>query len=460
VIKVDFTDELSTDQLTDLLTENDNTRYEDNLKYYDGKNPTIVNRRLPVVNAPNHKLPNSYARKIIKTVVRYMYKPGLITYNIEDESYDSEIRDILLANNADTKTSAMGRQASIQGVAYELHYWSGENNQVVPRFAKIPVSQMIAVYSYGIEPELRAAIRHYRKDDEGQFVEVYYTDRVDYFFFRDKGGDKRLEPLGSEPHEYDSVPLVVFENNEERIGDFEPVKALIDAYDVLMSDSMNEFDRFAWAYLILKNVNANDQDANEVKYRKIIELLDDGEAKFLQKEIPSDYIRFMSEWIRKEIHKQTHVPDFTDSTLGTEMTGAAIDRLFYDFEFIAADKEDRFRDGLKRRFELINTIIRKSRLNSTVVDANDIEIVMGRNKPQMINELGEAGQYYIGRVSDETWLKQFAPFVDNVQEELEEIAEQGNPFRMNNGNTGFSGERPADTTDNGAPGERSRPGAD
>ncbi len=446
--KVELTDgALTAEQIVEHVTTTDTARFENNQKYYEGKNPAIIERRLPVVNAPNHKLPNSYARKIIKTVVGYMYKPGLITYNIEDEAYADTLRDIFLVNNEDTKTSAMGRQASIQGAGYELHYWSATQGVPVPRFAKIPAAQMIPLYSYDIEPELLAAIRHYRKRSDGQHVEVYYADRVDYFFLADKGGERRLEPIGSEDHEYDAVPLVVFENNEERLGDFEPVKALIDAYDILMSDSMNEFDRFAWAYLILKNVSMSDQDSGEVKYRKIIELLDDGEAKFLQKEIPSDYIRFMSEWIRKEIHKQTHVPDFTDSTLGTEMTGAAIDRLFYDFEFIAADKEDRFRDALKRRIELINTILRKGRLRASVIDANDVEIMMGRNKPQMLSELGNTAQLYRGLVTDKTLLKQFAPFVDNAEQELEEMESQRSPYRSPiDVNEGSEPEPEADTT--------------
>ena len=436
-------DRLTEEKIAEFVTTHRVSRFLDNEKYYNGENPTIMKRVLPNVNAPNYKLPVSYARKIVRTVVGYMYKPGLITYNVEDEVYKAALDEIFLLNNENTKTSAMGRQSSIQGVGYELHYTAGG---AVPYFAKVPVANMIVVYDYAIEPDIIAAIRHYRANREGQEVEVYYSDRVDYFFLSDKSVNKKLVAEGSEPHEYEQVPVVVYENNEEQIGDFEPIKPLIDAYDVLLSDSMNEFDRFAWAYLILKNMTTTDQDAREVKYKKIIELFDDGDAKFLQKDIPSDYIQFMSEWIRKEIHKQSHVPDFTDTTLGTEMTGAAIDRLFYDFEFIAANKEDRFRDALKKRIELVNVIIRKGSLKSAAVEADDIEIIMDRNKPQMLKELGETAQFYSGLVSDETLIEQFAPFTDAETEE-ERKGNEEDPYRSEDGNEGYGEKQQEDNKD-------------
>jgi len=36
-----------------------------------------------------------------------------------------------------------------------------------------------------------------------------------------------------------------------KVGDFEPITDLIDGYDNLFSDAMNEFDKFANAYLRL-----------------------------------------------------------------------------------------------------------------------------------------------------------------------------------------------------------------
>lgn len=53
------------------------------------------------------------------------------------------------------------------------------------------------------------------------------------------------------------VPISVFYNNEDELGDFESVITLIDAYDSLEADSLNDFEYFVDAYLCLTGLNAD-----------------------------------------------------------------------------------------------------------------------------------------------------------------------------------------------------------
>ena len=91
--------------------------------------------------------------------------------------------------------------------------------------------------------------------------------------------------------------------------------------------------------------------------------------------------------------------------------------MLYDFELIAATKEALFKKGLYRRIELIDTILTKQ--GKIKGEAKDIEIIMNRNKPTSLIELGDAMQRYAGHVSDQTLLENFAPFVSNAQDEIE-----------------------------------------
>ena len=221
----------------------------------------------------------------------------------------------------------------------------------------------------------------------------------------------------------------MFENNEERVGDFEPILPLIDAYDILISDSLNEFDRFAQAYLVLKGLSMDQETLDNVKQNRIFTSSNlDWEVAFLTKEVPSGFIEFMTGLVKKEIHKQSHVPDFSEVTTGT-FTGAALDRLLYDFELIAAVKEALFKKGLYKRIELIDTILTKQ--NRIKGEAKDIEIIMSRNKPTSLIELGDAMSKYAGIVSDQTLLENFAPFVHDAQEEIDKRNEE-NAARMPN----------------------------
>ena len=415
MIQLEFDGRIPTDKLADIIKGHSVRWYNDAWQYYLGKNPTIE-RRLPKdIGAPDNKVPVSYARKLVRTITGYMFKPGLIDYTSENEEYLNTLDEIFYENNEPVKTSMLGKYSSIYGVGYELHYTTDD---LIPRFAKVEPQEVIPIYNFSLEPKLTAAVRHYYRGDTLN-VEVYYPDTIEYYTMNNMN---RLTKTGEEPHEYDAVPLVVYDNNEELLGDFEPIRPLIDAYDILMSDSMNEFDRFAWAYLILKGMMMDEEDAAKIKDKRILEFVAEGGAEFLTKDVPSDFIQFMAEWIRKEIHKQSHIPDFIDAgKTGDNLSGVAIDKLLYDFEFIAATKEALFRLGLYRRLDLIDTIIRKTR--GDIGNKREVEITMHRNRPEELLQNAKIAQAFAGVVSNQTLIENLVPFAD-WQTEQERLADE------------------------------------
>jgi SPP1 family phage portal protein len=434
VIRANIEGRLTERQILDYIKEYDVSHFQSNNRYYEGSNPGILDRRPPdnESQTPDRKVPVPYARKIINTVTGYMYKPGLIKYTSENETYLDTYNEVMDQNHEPLKTSQIGKQASIQGVGYELHYVAGVDTgnadlprMAVPRFVKVPAAQMIPLYNYELEPELIAAIRYFKLDSKRDRAEVYYPDVVQYYFLeRDPQSESaRLVPDFERRHYYDRVPIVVFRNNEEMVGDFEPVKYLIDAYDVLLSDSMNEFDRFAFAYLVLKGMQIDKDDVEDLRVKRVLEVMENGGVEFLTKDIPADFIGFMTSLIRKEIHKQTHVPDFLEGQTGDALSGVAISKLLYDFEFIAATKEAYFREGLADRARMIHTILKKR--DNVDGDPEDIAVVMERNIPQMDKENAEVMGLYAGMgISNRTLIDQFAPFVENVDEEMQRYKEE------------------------------------
>ena len=66
--------------IIDLIATFDRVRFENNLKYAEGKNVAILSRVFKDTKAPHNNTPVSYARKIINTVSGYLYKPGYINY--------------------------------------------------------------------------------------------------------------------------------------------------------------------------------------------------------------------------------------------------------------------------------------------------------------------------------------------------------------------------------------------
>ena len=395
-----------------------------NTEYFLGQNYAILNRNVPAtVGGPDNRVPVSYGRRIINLVTGYMYRPGLIQYTSNDEAYLKRLQDIFKKNNEPIKTEQMGKGSSVQGVGYEFHYVVGDkqgsDTKALPRFTKLKAPEVIPIYDHEVEPNLWAFIRFITRGDK-QITWVYYKDGWDKY--ESKDAEEAYTQVDKGTHYYGKVPLVVFQNNEETMGDFEPVLHLIDAYDVLVSDSMNEFDRFAWAYLILRGMSLTDDDALRLKWTRTFEnLAPDATIEFLTKPMQTEFILLMTDLMRAEIHRQSGIPNIEDYD-GAGASGKTMSKFIYLMELFTDPKESYFKEGLYKRIELINSILK---INES---AGDVDIIMNRNTPDNSLEQAEIFNAYAGGVSLKTRLENFADFVDNPDEEIEALEEEKDIF--------------------------------
>lgn len=420
--QVDTLDDITPVFLRDTILDfvkNAQENYVHNLEYAEGRNPKILNRVLPDDTGPDSRIPVSYARRIINLVAGYMYKPGLIQYGVEDETYEAVLQEVFMANSEPLKTSQLGKQTSIHGVGYEYHYVAGD---AMPRFVKLPATEVVPIYSRALEPELLAFTRVVGRGERYQITLVDEKMIREYTMPKDGG---ELSPAGEEiGHFYGRCPLVVYQNNEEMLGDFDPVEPLIDAYDVLVSDSMNEFDRFAWAYLLLKGIALSPEQAEKLKRVRMFENLEDtSDVSFLTKEIDTEFIKFMSDLVRAEIHRQSGIPNLEDYD-GAGASGKTMTKFIYLMELFTDPKEAYFGEALRVRLELINRILT---LQGRGGDPMSVDIIMNRNAPDNSKEQAEIFQLYAGFVSQKTLLENFADFVDSPQAELDQLQEEGEP---------------------------------
>jgi len=183
------------------------------------------------------------------------------------------------------------------------------------------------------------------------------------------------------------VPVIAYYSGDDMMGVFEPVIPLIDDYDLLTSDSMNEFDRFAAAYLILKKMFLVDPQAKKdpfsfsqalamLRRKRVFENVPDtGDVKFLTKDIPTAFIHEMFTILDAQIHKQSHVPDFT---VATGLSGDAVERLIFDFENVVSAIEAGINTGLMQRIMLIAKSLGDEDM------AWDVTIAHKRNLPQSL----------------------------------------------------------------------------
>ena len=424
--KLELTDgALSPSQLSDVLKHMGTRaeRFRRLESYYQGYNKRIYETSRKVGRLP---VPISYGRRIVNTIIGYMFKPRNIGYSSDNEAYKEQLDDVLYANHEEITTTELGKAASIYGVSYEIHFvGEDEDGRLVPKFVVADPKEVLGIYSYDIgDDDLIAAVRWY-EIDRAQHVDVYYPDRIDKYQMN-KGGSPRF--VDSVPHMYGGVPVVEYENNAERQGDFEHIIPLIDAYDILMSDSIHEVDKLAEAYLVLTNAAIDADDVDKMRYNRIIELMEGGKAEFLVKNVNPVFLKSTQEWIKSEIHQQSQVPDMTDDAFGGNQSGIAIRYKLNSLENLCSVKEALFRRGLYERFRLVDRIM--DIVWGDVGNVREIDITFTRNIPQNYVEIGQIVQALRGHVSLQTLLEEVVPFVTNAADEVERLEAETDPYVM------------------------------
>lgn len=387
--------------------------------YYNTKNK-IVNRVMADPAKPNNKLANPYASYITDTLTGYFVGEP-ITYNSNDEVLLQDLSMIFEYNDEADENMELAKNASIYGVAYEMLYFSEEDKMI--RFKPLSPKEVIPIFDKSVESNLLAVIRYY--DDYNVVEDKTYTiieviNNTEVVRYQTSQGSTSLTLLERYPHYFGMVPIAIFKNNEEERGDFEPVISLIDAYDTMESDSVNDFAYFVDCYLALYGFTAEAEDVQKMKENRIL-LMDDGtKAEWLIKNSNDTTIENMKNRLDADIHKFAKCPNLADKEFASNASGIAIKFKTLGTENLVSIKERKFKRGLQQRLELISMI------NSVLREGFDwraIDIVFSRNLPTNDMDIANMVNSLRDIVSDETLLAQ-VPFVEDVQAEMDRIEEQ------------------------------------
>ena len=377
-------------------------------RYYDVDNPPIMDRKKEDVNNPDNRTPSGYGKKTVTTYTGYAWRPRYTTYKVEsNEAYEKQLQETFNLTNEHIKTSRVGRNIGIFGVARELLYTGKQMTgsqklptKAQPKIASVDPRNMVTLYDYEEEPNIKIAIKYDEITPLKQTVDVFYADRIEQFIrTRDQKFSKDWK-ISSEPttvkHWFKEVPVIDYFLDDDVNGLIKPITKYIDDLDILTSGGIDEFMRFAESYLRVVGASLDDpvkaKSANTIqqalrrlkKSRVFNRLKDKDDITFLTKEIPSEYIRFIIELVIDQIHTQSHVPDFAKFS---DLSGIAVQRLMFDFENVCATAEANVDAGLIKRIRLINNIYKQ--VNRPVISESEVTISHKRNMPLNLNEFAD-----------------------------------------------------------------------
>ena len=389
------------------------TRLKD---YYLGRHD-ILNRSRASDGTANNRIVCNHAKYIVDMAQSYLVG-NKIGYSAAEGIDIEAVKNAYDEQDISCADSEIAKDMNIYGRAYELVYADEESR---PQSVVMPPESAFVVYAQSAKERALLGVYYYRVYDldgtcRGLVCEVYDADTV-YHFEAAQDSFMSLVLSGTEEHYFDGVPMIEYRNNSERQGDFEQLIPLIDAYDLLCSDRVNDKEQFVDAFLFLSGIEIDSLQAKKLKEERILMGYEGGEAKYLSKVMSESDIKVLRDDLKDDIHRFSMVPDLSDESFGNNLSGVAIKYKLMGFEQAVKNKERLFAKGLKRRFELYNRYLAMLSQMS-VVPAHRIEVTFTYNLPANELEIAQMISLLTGTVSTETLLERL-PFVADAKEEAE-----------------------------------------
>lgn len=386
--------------------EGERRRYDKLDRYYKGKHD-ILNRVKPPT-AKNTRIVVNHANYIVDTSIGYLlgnpveYQAG--------EGFDIEpIKNQYKMQIISDLDHEIAKDVSIFGRQYELVYTV--DNDV--RSKDIDVRNCICIYDDTVEHNKMFGVIYRKGDKKDKYLDVVIYDKS--YKYQGSNSEGELYIGEAEPHQFGLVPIIEYRNNSEYMGDFEQVISLIDAYNLLQSDRVNDKEQLVEAILVGYNVTLEKEQMNSLlENRTMFGLPIDSKVEYLIKALDEGQIDILRRTIENDIHKIAKVPNMSDENFVGNASGVAIRYKLLAFEQSISNKERYFEKGLLERFEIYNNYL-VSINKMSKVPRYEVDVVFKRNLPQNDLEISQMINNLAGFVDDETLVGQVS-FVDDAKE--------------------------------------------
>lgn len=349
--------------------------------------------------------------------VNYISSEGINIQNL-DRAYRKQA-----IANLDVELAS---DASIFGQAFERIYANESSearsvrvnpqNIVLVRDTTVEHNKMFAVIyqdflnekGEAVKDKFSVTILTENKIKEG----ILNGDRLE--FARDpKTGEEAFEE-----HFFGEVPVIEYQNGADRMGDFEPVLPLIDAYNILQSDRILDRERLVDAILAFYGTSFSPEEQRLLKDSRIIANIPEGaKIEYVIKQINEADADVLRATIASDIHKISMTPDMSDQNFAGNSSGVALLYKLHAFEQHIRDKERYFEKSLLERFRIYNAYL-ASQSKMAKVSTEEIDVTFKRALPQNDYEISQIINNLSGLVDRETLVSQLS-FVRDAKETVE-----------------------------------------
>lgn len=394
-------------------------------EYYSGDH--AINDRVRTTGLPNNLLVHAYPQYIVTMTSGYLIGDPVQYTDGKQEKPLQAVQEAYDAADVQSVDAELALGQAIFGRGVELLY---VNQKAMPRATSIDPQHAFVVYDDTAEALPLFGVHRLMGIDVLGYpyvrgITVYTDKEIIEYEATTQTVSVVLGQAGAEltriPHNFGHVPVIEYWNNSVQTGDFEQVITLIDAYDVLESDRLNDKEQFANALLVLTGVMdfapAETGDtrtpAERLRQNGTLTLPDVGaKAEYLTKVLDESDTDILRAALRADIHKFACVPDLSDEKFAGNASGVAMKYKLFGLEQLTKIKERWFREGLRWRLRMVANFL--SVKGYPKLDADKVQMTFRRSLPVNEMEIAQTISLLKGTVPDSILLAQ-VPFIEDVQ---------------------------------------------
>lgn len=364
---------------------------------------------------PDNRIAVNFAKYIVDTMNGFFIgQPIKITADEGNEAITDYVEFLDQYNDQDDNNAELSKICSVFGYGYEMYFVDQNGNIGITYLTPM---ESFMIYDDSILQKPREFVRLFKDEDGVLHGSMSNASTVRHFVIKGQIAweDEKL-------HGFDDVPAAEYQENAERMGIFEPVLTMIDAYNKAISEKANDVDYFADAYLKVLGAVLDEDEVKNIRTDRIINFDGDAEkliVEFLQKPDGDATQENLINRLEKLIFQISMVANISDENFGTS-SGIALKYKLWAMSSLAKTKERKFTSGMNRRYKLIfSNPVSGMKKDDWV----KLRYHFAQNFPANVLEEAQTAAQMEGIVSRETQLKVLS-VVDNIQDEMSRMEQE------------------------------------
>ncbi|MBW7572436.1 phage portal protein [Caproiciproducens faecalis] len=397
-----------------------NTQAKQKLKYkhyYDGDHNILHDYDMQDSRS-NRKLIFNFPRKFVDNETGYLLGKPVNFISKTDNKAVVDCVDHNISHWDKEHNLNLRKQSEIFGESYELDYINTDGE-----FCGTVLTPLncYCLEDGSADRNVILALHQFKKPfDSNLYVDVYTDTQIMHYEIGDAdslgtvSSGENLNYLGSHPHIFGRVPVIVCPANSDRKSGFEDVVSLFDAYNAINSDLVNEIADHRNAYLVVENAKLEEDDLLKMKSMGIIQVPKGGKVSWLTKDINDSFVQNELENIERKIYDMMDEVNFNENWAANTSSLALRNKLL-NLENRVSMREAFMERVIKERLRNLFVFIAKK--EGITYDYRDVIVKFTRNLPTDLTGLADVIVKLENVCSQETLLT-LLPFVESPKIEL------------------------------------------